>query len=123
MTRGPALACLCVLVGACAPVPVPVSNPTTVSFTYADWATVDHFEGGYFAVPSNADGRCNLSGTPMAQPVTIDDLGNPLTGTSGSTLLRARPLGCYAYRVRAFDRSGLVSSWGAPSGLFELRTP
>ena len=118
-----ALACLCVVVGACAPVVTPVSNPTTVSFAYADWATVQHFEGGYFAVPSNANGSCNLSGTPMTEPVTIDDLGNPLAGASGSTLLRARPLGCYVYRVRAFDRSGLVSPWGAPSGPFLIREP
>ena len=121
MTRGLALACLCVLVGACAPVPVPVSNPTTVSFTYADWATVERFEGGYFSVAPSADGSCNLSGAPMSEPVTIDDLGNPLTGASGSTLLRARPIGCYAYRVRAFDRTGLISPWGSPSGVIVLR--
>jgi hypothetical protein len=99
-----------------------VSNPTTVTFSYAYWATAARFEGAYFAVPL-VGGSCPASGAASGDPVTIDDLGNPLTGLSGSTLLKARPLGCYVYRVRAYDQTGLVSLWGAPSNVFAIKEP
>jgi hypothetical protein len=107
------------LSGACATAPpLVVLNPTQVSFRYADWATAARFDGAYFEVPLDANGNCLPHGIPTGTPTFLRDLGNPLTGATGSTLLPARPLGCYAYRVRGIDQSGLPSPWGLPSNIF-----
>lgn len=110
-----AVAWLGLMIAGCATLTV---NPTVVSWSHADYATAAWYEGGYFAVPLKADGTCDPNGTPTGEPMFVIDLGNPLTGISGSTLLRARPLGCYAYRVRPCDRTGLWGPWSKPSNVF-----
>lgn len=109
------VAWLVLALGGCATLTV---NPTVVSFTHKDYATAERYIGGYFAVPLKADGTCNPNGTPTGDPEYIIDLGNPLTGVSGSTALRVKPLGCWAYRIRAIDQSGLASPWSVPSNVF-----
>ena len=98
-------------------------NPTAVSFTHPDWPTAAWYEGGYFAVPLKADGTCDPRGTPGTEPAFVINLSNPLTGPAGVVPLRVRPLGCWAYRIRSCDRTGLLSSWSRASNVFVNQAP
>ena len=101
-----------------------VSNPTTVVFDHADHATATGYFGAYFALPVLPSGLCDTAATPAASPAMTDNLGKPTTttGVAMSTALVARPIGCYTYKVRALDASGLYSEWSAASNPF-ARTP
>lgn len=101
-----------------------VVNPNSVVWDHTDYATASRYDGGYFAIPIKADGTCDLVGIPATSPAMTDNLGKPntTTGISMSSSLVAKPIGCYVYKVRAFDASGLYSDWSAASGPF-VRKP
>ncbi len=102
---------------------VPASAQTTVVFDHTDYLTASRYDGGYFLMPIKADNTCDLTATPPVSPVTIDNLGKPstTTGVAMTAALVARPIGCYVYKVRALDASGLYSDWSAPSDPFLKR--
>lgn len=101
-----------------------VTNPTTVQWDHVDFATASRYDGGYFALPVKADNTCDTAAAPAAAPVQVDNLGKPATttGVAMSTALVARPIGCYVYKVRALDASGLFSEWSPASNPF-VRAP
>lgn len=106
------------------PAAAQIQNPTTVTFDHTDFASASRYDGGYFALlvlPSNA---CDLASTPAVAPTKTDNLGKPATttGVGMSTALVSRPIGCYVYRVRALDVSGLYSDWSPASDPF-VKTP
>jgi hypothetical protein len=93
------------------------SNPSAVTFDHVDFATAAHYDGGYFALLVKADNTCDLLSTPAVAPMATDNLGKPATttGLGMSAPLVAKPIGCYVYKVRALDASGLYSDWSLPS--------
>jgi hypothetical protein len=100
-----------------------VTNPTSVQFDHTDFATATRYDGGYFLLPVKADNTCDMVATPGVSPVQTDNLGKPATttgvGMQGS--LVAKPIGCYVYKVRALDASGLYSEWSSASNPFLKR--
>jgi hypothetical protein len=106
------------------PASAQITNPITVVFDHADFASASRYEGGYFLLPVKADNTCDLLATSGASPVQTDNLGKPATssGVGMSSNLVSKPIGCYVYKVRALDVSGLYSLWSAPSDPF-VRTP
>jgi hypothetical protein len=100
-----------------------IVNPNAVVFNHTDYASASRYDGGYFALPILANNTCDLQAQPASSPVTIDNLGKPTsaTGVGITASLVAKPIGCYVYKVRALDISGLYSDWSAPSDPFERR--
>jgi hypothetical protein len=96
-----------------------VTNPSSVTFDSPDYALVTAYQGGYFALPVNADFTCNTTAAPATSATATDNLGNPTTSTGVglSATLGAKPLGCYVYALRAFG-GGVYSAWSAPSNPF-----
>ena len=94
------------------------ANPTAVVFDHVDFASATSYSGGYFLMPTIA-GVCDLAGTPAAAPVMTDNLGKPTTttGVAMTAPLGAKPIGCYVYRVRVMDSSGLYSAWSPASNI------
>ena len=113
----------CVLMALASPAMAQIPNPTTVVFDHVDFATAAHYDGGYFLLPVKADNTCDLLAVPAASPVMTDNLGKPTTttGVGQTAALVARPIGCYVYKVRALDLSGLYSDWSAASDPFVRR--
>jgi hypothetical protein len=105
------------------PAAAQVPNPTSVTFDHADYATASRYDGGYFQLLVKADGACDLLSAPATSPTATDNLGKPVTttGVGMSAALTARPIGCYVYRVRVLDVSGLYSDWSLPSDPFVKR--
>jgi hypothetical protein len=99
-------------------------NPSTVVFDHVDYLTAAHYDGGYFLLPVLPSGLCDLLAVPAVAPAMTDNLGKPstTTGVAMTTALVARPIGCYVYKVRALDVSGLYSDWSAASDPF-MRKP
>ena len=114
---------LLVLAGWALPLSAQTMNPTTVVFYHVDFGSATRYDGGYFALPVTAANLCDLVATPAANPVMTDNLGKPATttGVAMSAPLVARPIGCYVYKVRALDASGLYSDWSTPSDPFERK--
>lgn len=102
------------------PVGAQTQNPTTVVFDHSDYASAASYQGGYFALIVLPAGTCDLASTPAVAPTKTDDLGKPQSsnGVGMSAPLVSRPIGCFVYRVRAVDVSGLISEWSLPSGPF-----
>lgn len=100
-----------------------IPNPTSVVWDHADFLTATRYDGGYFALPVKADNTCDLAATPGTAPTQTDNLGKPATttGISMSANLVARPIGCYVYKVKALDASGLFSDWSLASDPFVRR--
>lgn len=98
----------------------PILNPTAVIFDHSDFASTSRYDGGYFALLVKADNTCDWTAMPAALPAAVDNLGKPTTttGVAMSAALVAKPIGCYVYKVRALDASGLYSDWSPPSGPF-----
>jgi hypothetical protein len=100
-----------------------VTNPTSVVFDHADFASADHYEGGYFQLIVKPDNTCDLVTAPAGTASRTDNLGKPATttGVGMAATLIAKPIGCYIYKVRALDTSQLWSDWSGPSGPFMRR--
>ena len=124
MTR---IASVLVLVGLLFAAPVwaqtPVESPSSVTWDHSDYATAASYTFGYFLLPVNPDGTCNVSAQPAAQPYMVDTLPKPATtdGLGMSGTLVARPIGCYIAKLRAVDQSGLLSAWSDPTVPFIFR--
>ena len=118
-----ALLAACVLALALPAAAQVVTNPTTVVFDHVDHVTATAYFGGYFALPVLANNTCDVAASPAASPAMTDSLGKPATTTGvGLTApLSARPIGCYVYKVRALDASGLFSDWSTSSDPFVKR--
>lgn len=101
-----------------------IQNPSAVLWDHADFASASRYDGGYFALLVKADNTCDLVSPAATTPTKVDNLGKPATttGVGMAGTLQARPIGCYVYKVRALDASGLYSDWSSPSDPFE-RTP
>lgn len=100
-----------------------VVNPTSVVWDHTDFATATRYDGGYFALPVKPDNTCDLTAVPGTSPTQTDNLGKPATttGLGMSAGLVARPIGCYVYKVKALDASGLFSDWSLASDPFVKR--
>jgi hypothetical protein len=112
-----------VLVAGTAAAQTLLENPRDVTFDHADYMTAGHYDGGYFALLVKADNTCDLTTPAASTPTAIDNLGKPTTTTGlamGASLV-ARPIGCYVYKVRVLDISGLYSAWSLPSAPFVRR--
>lgn len=102
-------------------VSLPAAAQTSVTFDHSDFATANYYEGGYFSLTVKADHTCDFAATPASSPMaTLDNLGKPVTTTGvGMTApLVSHPIGCYVYKVRVLDLSGLYSAWSVPSDPF-----
>lgn len=101
----------------------PVEKPSSVVWDHPDFATATSYTFGYFLLPVNADGTCNVSAPTAAEPVKTDTFAKPATtdGVGMSALLVAKPIGCYIAKMRALDVSGLLSEWSIPTGPFVFR--
>ena len=116
-------ACVLMVLGLALPAAAQTVNPTTVVFDHVDYVTATRYDGGYFLLPVLPSGLCDLLAVPPVAPAMTDNLGKPATttGVAMTTALVARPIGCYVYRVRALDVSGLYSDWSAVSDPFVKR--
>lgn len=101
----------------------PASAQTSVTFDHVDYASAARYEGGYFAQVVTAGGVCDTASAPATTATALDNLAKPATttGVGMSAPLVAKPIGCYVYKVRAYDVSGLVSEWSAPSDPFSRK--
>lgn len=95
-------------------------NPRTVQWDHDGYATASRYDGGYFLLLVKSDNTCDTVSSSGTNPVQIDNLGKPTT-TNGIAMvsnLVAKPIGCYVFKVRVLDVSGLFSDWSPQSNPF-----
>lgn len=102
-----------------------VTNPLLVTFDYSAWRTAAEYQGAYFQLLVKPDGTCDTVTVPSPDPTTTDTLtpSAPSSGINLTASMSAKPIGCYAYKVRARDVSGLWSLWSDVSNPFATPPP